>query len=115
MIEIQQNNLIYPNERFDSLWESNRLQDNQDDWVVSITRAAKVSKDSKDIDILCYDPFYLEQAWNDLTIVTKEHLELIEKELEAQENPAGKEKSGTKKEFFDELKLISEMLNKDDS
>lgn len=110
LIEIQKENLSYPDLPFDNLWESNRLMKNREDWSISVGKAAKVIANPSNIDILCFDPSSLKEAQHDLVYVTKQHLELIEKELSGQEKPGGGENAGTKEDFLNELKQISEIL-----
>lgn len=113
VVEIQKKNLTYPNMDFDNLWDSRRLQNNRDNWSVSVNRATKLMINSSDIETLCYDPTYLEEVRDDLCIVTKTHLERVEEELCGQEKPGGSEQGGTKEEFLNELKHITTMLDKE--
>lgn len=113
VIELQRKNMQYPNDRFDALWESKRLHNNRDVWGKSVARAAKVIANPTDIDTLCFEPTFLKQVRYDLAIVTKEHLAAVEKELGEQENPGGAEQGGTKEGLLNELRQVTEMLDKD--
>ena len=74
-------------------------------------RADEITSNSKDIDILCFNPTLLMEVCKDLN-VTKKFLDLIEQELGDQENPDGV-RGGTKDELLDELKQICRILDKE--
>ena len=112
VIETQKRNLKYPNDKFDILWSSGRLQDNIDEWANTVIQAARISDDGKDIDTLCFDPSCLSQISTDLTDNIKAHLIAIEKELGDQENPGGAETGGSKEDLLNELKQIYELLDR---
>jgi len=113
VIKVQKKNMGYPNRRFEILWESKHLQENPKVWGHILEQAAIVTANSSKIEVLCFDPLFLKQAWNDLAIVTMDHLEKIEKHLKDRENPGGKAQEGTKEKLLNELKQIFDALDEE--
>jgi len=113
VIEIENKNLKYPPAEFEELWRSERLQnpDNRKEWCTNVHRADEITSNSKDIDILCFDPTLLKEVCNDLKM-TKKFLDSIEQELGDQENLEGV-KGGTKDELLDELRQIEKILDEE--
>ena len=103
VVKVQRENMSYPNDRFDNLWERNIFQNQKNAWGISIGQGVNVVEGKKNIDVLCYDSVLLEQAYNELSLVTKKHLGSIEKELKERENPGGAVQGGTKEELLSEL------------
>lgn len=111
VVEVQRRNLKYPNNDFDNLWNSRLLQSRGDVWSTIIAQADRVVADSKKISVICFNSAVLNEAFYNLTIVTKKHLAKIEKELADQENPGGIKHPGTKDDLLNELKKISELFD----
>ena len=110
-VELQKQKITYPNENFDLLWRSKRIQENKREWGSDLSKAVKIVNDNKNIDILCFDASSIKNAWNDLTIVTKDHLKEIEIYLDEQEKPDEESQGGTKEDFLKVLDNIITVLD----
>ena len=113
VIQIEKENLKFPNQEFMSLWEPKRLEEKKDSWGSCMVQVTKVIDSPKDLDTLCFDSATLSEAYNSLTKITKEYLLPVDRELTEQEEPGGNAQEGKKEDLLNELKQLSEMMEKD--
>jgi len=114
-IQASSGNLEYPLSAipvFDELWQSNRLQEEREQWGTSLNQATQVLEDPKVMKILCFNPEPLERAYNDLIRKAARRIIALDEEMSALMN-AGEEGSGgaTKDELLTELDLIAKILD----
>jgi len=98
--------LPLPNPPFDTLWEQKLIQQRGEVWGTALVDGSGLEKNGSDGKLLSFDPRRLTELAETLG-TARNHLELIEKHLQEEEEALDKRGAGSSRDLLDELKKLS--------